>query len=308
MRLFHPVTPTRLSSVQLPTRDSPFDLSRALGNLRVRATMASPAAAFAAAAPAQAAAAAAAAPRLVLAGIRISQLTLDIGISLGFGSIINGKNSTALDFYLVEFIATSDQITIPGQPGMTAIPGVGFRMGLTTTRVNGQVAGNLATIAASATYSGASNYFKWNVYGCPSALVTQFNNTFTPSLFDVNAMKSLGTALGDLSVGMVNQAKSDATKFDPQVLYVVEDVSPTPSTLLACASNGYGIHRITSGDTYEAAMDHLRQNAGNTSQNPYDQVDPLSVLVVYANIVGGAGRTPTSAQQNVAEAIQRLGQ
>lgn len=290
MRIVRPINPDRLERVSRGLRpSSPLDLSAASAP---RAEAPPPP------------------PQLNLADVRISQFSLDLAEDLGYGGMIDVHASQEIDFYLIEFLASADEIDVPGEPNIAIIKAVGVRIALTTTRIKGEVAGNLATIAAAATMKSdtVTQNVKAEVHGCPRAMQERFFTVFgKPAAFNIDAMKSFGVAVSELAASMVKQATKDPTAFDPKPLKIVEYLPPDASVRTVATSNGYALHRITRGDSYEDAMDRLRSRAADEGSYPYALVDPVSVLIVYDQIVGDARKRPSAKQKQRAEDIQRLG-
>jgi hypothetical protein len=287
MRLTTPINPAQLGAVETPSGARTVNLESMMAQLAKRPDR----------------------PTLSLADVKISQYTRRLGVTLGYGGLFNFSTDVKSSLYLIEFLATSPEISVPEQENLAVTMGVGVRVILVTTQVEGKGVGNLAGISAMATLSTAHHNYTVDFVGLPGSVRQSFNNAFPiQPTFNLDVMRSFGAAISQLADSMVQLAKKQPEKLEPKMVSLVEFVPEPYSTLGIAASNGYALHRITQNDTYDDAVERLsdRIEAKNRSF-PYEQVDPTAVEIIYARIVGGETSKPTTDQKSLAEKIQRLG-
>jgi hypothetical protein len=301
-RLISPVDPAAPQAVRLPSGAGTIDMSGAVSALA--STSAND-------------------DRMALrnvASLKVSQFSLEVVGQIGFKDIISVGGDANTDYYLLDFLATTDDIPAPDHPNVAMVMGVGVRVALKSNSVSGKARGNFAGVASSAELSQGTASIGVQLIGIPDdALQDKVVKPLTGlgGKFDIAAMRVFGSALSAFGKALVESYAKDPLPFIKamRMVSVVEHGPEAyPGSTLA-GSIGYALHLITHQKTVDFALDFLQErdtyiqslsNQDRAEEPPYGDVDPIVVQIVYGNLVRSAGATPSGDENKFADSIQRI--
>lgn len=231
--------------------------------------------------------------------IKSTQVTSDVAISLGFGSLVSIGGTGSSYMYVVDVVALLPGVPVPSSVISSLYYGIGIRLGLKAWSIDTKFSSSVSFIAAAASLSMASTAYEFISMGPGLDVLPSLKPLIVGSLgpFNNQVLQNLGAALE----GLVSYLSSQGANLEPVPISVDLDFgSPKPASLTL--SGTFALNQIRRCMTLQQAKAAIPQNL------PYGaKIDEAFVEAIYSTIVQSPTAKPTPAQSDAAKGLLALG-